>query len=265
MLSEEDVISIVALIDRAYSSGDSVMRQRRALAIGLAEMLRANHWLWVVSKGTSTGPTALWMLHSDLTDTQLANVYKGTYATDYPPPENPELMRELALGRPFTRRRQDLVESEVWRSSAHYKRYRAAHGFDEFVYAVYPLPGEIFSALGFHREPGREPFSTRERRIAHIVMTGVRSLHENGVPGERGEEVPALTPRLRTVLGLMLTGWRRKRIAEHLDLSGNTVAEYQKKIYRHFNVTSQAELQARFTLGDGGDVPPDQANDSTAG
>jgi DNA-binding NarL/FixJ family response regulator len=50
-------------------------------------------------------------------------------------------------------------------------------------------------------------------------------------------------------------GWPRKKIADHLGLSENTVHGYTKKIYQHLGQHSQAELIARFTLGRGRDQP----------
>ena len=38
-----------------------------------------------------------------------------------------------------------------------------------------------------------------------------------------------------------------------LEITENTVAGYQKGIYRHFQVNSHAMLMRRFQLGDGGD------------
>ena len=62
-----------------------------------------------------------------------------------------------------------------------------------------------------------------------------------------------LSPRLRTVLGLMMDGQTAKRIAFHLELSEHTVRGYVQDIYRHFGVNGRAELMRRFMVGDGRD------------
>lgn len=76
-----------------------------------------------------------------------------------------------------------------------------------------------------------------------------------GVPEDSGEAVPELSPRLRTVFGLLLEGWTRKQMAEHLGLSVNTIAEYTKAVYRHFDVNGQKPLIRRFRVGNGYDTP----------
>ena len=65
--------------------------------------------------------------------------------------------------------------------------------------------------------------------------------------------MPRLTPRARVVLNMLLDGRSRKGIAGHLGIRENTVAGYQKDIYRHFQVNSHAALMRRFQTGDGGD------------
>ena len=47
----------------------------------------------------------------------------------------------------------------------------------------------------------------------------------------------------------MLNGQGRKAIAADLGISEHTVGDYQKKLHKHFNVSSRAELQAYFFLG----------------
>ncbi len=53
---------------------------------------------------------------------------------------------------------------------------------------------------------------------------------------------------------LLLQGYTRARIAEHLGLSPATVNGYVKEVFRHLGVHSQPELIARFRSGDGGDI-----------
>ena len=48
------------------------------------------------------------------------------------------------------------------------------------------------------------------------------------------------------VLNLLLDGLGRKKIAQHLEITENTVAGYVKDIYNHFGVRSQPELMQKF-------------------
>ena len=90
-------------------------------------------------------------------------------------------------------------------------------------------------------------------KIVHIVLSEVPWLHYHAYPDKPSQQLTGLYPRHRTVLNCMCEGWSRKKIAEHLGLTTNTIHGYSKVIFKHFGVHSQAELLARFTLGDGGD------------
>jgi DNA-binding NarL/FixJ family response regulator len=54
--------------------------------------------------------------------------------------------------------------------------------------------------------------------------------------------MPALGPRLRQTLELLLAGDGEKQIAGKLSLSRHTVHDYVKVVYRRFGVSSRAEL-----------------------
>ena len=55
-----------------------------------------------------------------------------------------------------------------------------------------------------------------------------------------------LSPRLQETLHFLLTGKSEKQIATELGLSKHTVHSYVKALYKHFGVTSRAELLARW-------------------
>jgi DNA-binding NarL/FixJ family response regulator len=56
----------------------------------------------------------------------------------------------------------------------------------------------------------------------------------------------ALPPRLRQTLDLLLAGDAEKRIALKLGLKQSSVHSYVKVLYKRFNVSSRAELLAKF-------------------
>lgn len=88
--------------------------------------------------------------------------------------------------------------------------------------------------------------------MAHILLSELPWLHDEGWPQDRGASIPRLSPRLRIVLNLLLDGRTRKEMASSLSLSEHTIAQYQKAIYSHFGVNSQTTLLRRFQMGDGG-------------
>jgi DNA-binding CsgD family transcriptional regulator len=57
-------------------------------------------------------------------------------------------------------------------------------------------------------------------------------------------EALPLSPRERQTLWKLLAGRGEKQIAAEMKLSINTVHHYAKRIYKHFGVSSRAELLA---------------------
>ena len=259
MISEEDVRAIVRLLgDVAVMSDDVAVRKRR-LMMGLSELVDADAWIWVVSRYSSPQdpPVCVSFMQEGFDEQGIGMIMESSQDMDNLPPDNEPLMREImaAGGQHITRTRRDMVSDDGWYDSNHFKLYRAPLGVDEYVYSIFPLRDGLFSAVGLHRKLGREAFDARQRRLAHILISEVRWLHLAGVPDDTGETVPELSPRLRTVFGLLLEGWTRKQMAEHLGLSVNTIAEYTKAVYRHFDVKGQKPLIRRFRVGNGFDSP----------
>ncbi len=60
------------------------------------------------------------------------------------------------------------------------------------------------------------------------------------------QAVRKLTPRLRQVLRLYLTGIGEDEVARKLDLAQSTVHEYVGKLFEHYQVCSGRELMALF-------------------
>lgn len=56
--------------------------------------------------------------------------------------------------------------------------------------------------------------------------------------------VEGLSPRMQQTLECLLAGASEKEVAAQLNLSSHTVHDYVKKLYRHFHVSSRAELLA---------------------
>eukprot|EP00913_Durusdinium_trenchii_P005974 g5586.t1 len=259
MISEEDVRAIVRLLGEAAAMGSDVHAKKRRIMSGLAELVDADAWIWVVSRyaGPKDPPMCVSFAQDGFDDRGVGLIMEASQDTNNLPPDSEPLIREIieSDGNHITRTRRDMVSDDGWYHSSHFKQYRKPLGVDEYVYSIFPLREGMFSAVGLHRKLGREPFDARQRRLAHIVVSEVKWLHHAGVPEDAGDSVPELSPRLRTVFGLLLEGWTRKQMAAHLGLSVNTIAEYTKAVYRHFEVNGQKPLIQRFRVGNGYDLP----------
>jgi DNA-binding CsgD family transcriptional regulator len=254
-LDETDVRAVVRLLGEVAILEGGMTAKRQRLMNGLAELVGADGWLWTMSRVDveQETPMSVGLIHGGLNDRQIAAWAESSQEQIVPLPEHRPLTELVVRGEHFTRTRRQLVTDSEWYAHPTVRAYRFDVGLDDFLYSIYPLEPGVISAIGLYRERGREAFSARQRRLVHIVTSEVKWLHWGGLPEDRGRSVPALSPRLRAVLVLMLEGHARKRVASLLGISVHTVGGHVKALYKHFGVSSQAELMRRFRVGDGGD------------
>lgn len=258
MISERDVRTIVRLLGEVSGQTTDIPSRKRLLMSRLSEMVGADRWIWAVSRYDPDGgqPMCISFLQSGFSERDVGLIMEATQDPDCPAPDTAAWVREISRGDHITRVRRDMIDDQSWYGSSNYMLYQKTVGIDDYLCSVYPMGEGMYSTVGFHRMAGRSGFTPVQRRLTHIVVSEVPWLHWAGVPEDPGESVPGLTPRLRTVFGLLLEGWSRKQIADHLGLSIHTVAEYTKSVYRHFGVNGQVALISRFRVGNGGDAPP---------
>ncbi|HRQ90189.1 MAG TPA: helix-turn-helix transcriptional regulator, partial [Bacteroidia bacterium] len=120
----------------------------------------------------------------------------------------------------------------------------------DFV-SLHPLPesgaGRAASSVCLrvilHRRRGRPPFTAGEIGPVHGLLSVLDRLY---VADRMAPPGYGLAPRPREVFLMLLRGHARKEIADALGISLNTVHGYVRDIFRHFGVSSHAELVARF-------------------
>jgi DNA-binding CsgD family transcriptional regulator len=254
-LQETDVRAIIRLIaDVHLISGDHVAR-KRVLMSGLARLVGADSWAWGMAFQMAPDKPSvhLSMVHGGFGD----DTYAG-FTQAYNHPEMSKIhapfARELIENRcHLTRLRVQIVADKEYVGSDCCQAWRHAE-IDDVIMSMRPVDEGLFSIIGLYRKPSRPRYTRRENRIAHIVLSGIPSLHAEGWPDQQQRVVRKLTPRQRMTMDLLIQGYRRDEIAAHLEISAHTVNEYAKAVFRHFGVHSQAELSARFRTGDGGDA-----------
>lgn len=255
VLPEQDVRALVRLLGDVAAMQSGIAERKTRLMDGLAELVEADVWMWNVTSMSGGDYGGIRVVQRGLSDRQMARYFEASYQTDALP-EMVAVAELMTMGEPFTRRRQELVADDVWQARARQDSAYFDLNIDQSIYTLVPVAGGVWSCAGLHRHWGRPPFTEREARLVHIVFSEVGWLHRAELPGEEDADlVPRLTPRLRTVFGLMMDGFSRSQIAEHLSLSSYTVRDYMSEIYRHFGVGSQVELMRRLTVGDGRDRP----------
>jgi len=233
-----------------------VAEKKRFLMKGLCRLIDADAWVWALSCQREPHKPQVYvsMFKGGLTEEKFAHVLE---AIDHPemPAAAGNFFREVGeQGRHLTRARTQILPDlpRFLRSGAGAAWERA--GIGPTMMSLRPLDAKSGSLVAIYRRFGREEFSPRESRIAHIVLTELPWLHELGWPEDRGRTVPSLARRQRLALNLLTTGQSCKQIAARMSVSTHTAQGYIKEIYRHFNVHSQAELMNRFYQGNGFDV-----------
>lgn len=260
-LTPAEVKDIVRILSEVSASrGDG--RERKALLMRrVADLIGADRWVWVISRYQDESDImSLSFLQDGFSEREVALFMESATDKEVPVVDHAPVLRLCAMGEHFTRRRHELVADEEWYGTEYYRRYRAPMGVDHHVYSVRPLENGLLSGVGFYRDEGRPAFDERDSLIAHIIFTSADALHTMDLPDAQGSDVFELPPRVRTTFGLLIEGMSRKKIAAHLGVSPNTVAEYSSRVYKHFRVSGQRELMLRFRSGDGRHRPDARAD-----
>ncbi|MFA9476875.1 LuxR C-terminal-related transcriptional regulator [Phycisphaerales bacterium AB-hyl4] len=249
---------MVRLLGKVAGMTGPLPERRTALAEEMCDLVDADFWMWVhthLPQG-SQRPTAFNVLHGRMSERQLVVFYENSYEPELQTPEMAPLLKLMRRGKPFTRRRSQMIDDRAWYDSPHVRLVRKPAGIDDFIFSLYPLGDDCWSAFGFHRTYGRPVFTPEQARMIHIIASEIPWLHHHQPPENANTLLPALTPRLCTVMGLLIEGYNRKQIANQLSLSEHTVRGYISDVYRHFKVRSHVELIQRFAQGNGQDITP---------
>lgn len=257
LLNENDVRAVVRLVAEALAPDDGRGPKCRRIGDGLARLIDADGWIWIRTRiAPGKAPANIDFIAGGAFDTAaLAEYADWSLEVHGEPPEHPPVKALLTQGNHFTCTRPDVVPDAIWQSGrcrAHVQRFN----FDAWMYSMVPLAemgGDvIFSGILMLRHPDRPDFDRRQSRIVHLVFRECEVLHRDGLAVQQSTAIAALTPRLHSVLTLLIDGQSIKQIAYHLQLSPHTVNGYVKQIYRHFDVQSRAELLRRFMTGKSG-------------
>lgn len=225
--------------------------RKRLLLEGVAELVGADVWIW------STAAVDL-NVRGNIMTTCLID---GGWRNDQERAAFYEALTDPAVGNVMQRGMSDYAIKEqyitgprsTYVSEADWEVVRSTWigktGFCHYLISLYPISREITSGIGLHRRAQKPPFTDRERGIVHAIFQQVDWLHRHGTNVPAGRKVLRLSPREKQVLIMLMGGDSRDTIASKLDLSPYTVGDYLKAIYKHFQVTTRAELLAFFLSG----------------
>lgn len=260
-LPEADVRAIVRLLSEVAAQagkGADFKTTRAFLMDGLCEIVGADRWAsCVVQFDKDKIPHPIFTDHGGFDEESYGYFVRACEADGVDEAQVPVSRRAFTTQRRCTLYEAQVAGPQFYTSECIAFWWQA--GMGSFILSAQPAADGGLHGIGIYRPKERPPFTGRESRIAHIILSEVPWLHDQDWPSGLGCSKGFLTPRQYVVLNLLIRGWARKRIADHLELSAHTVHGYIKTIYRHFGVNSQPALIARFTRGDGGDAPTSTA------
>lgn len=253
-LDEQDVRDLIRLLGKVIAAKGDQTGKRRLVMDGLCRLIGADAWAWsLVHMEIGSAPRQVVFLHEGIPDDRIAPFLHSLEHEDLQRDLNQFVHEAVILRKPLTRRDGQLFP--VWPENSEALRIWVEEArFRSFILMAWPLGTGGFSGIGIYRDADRPHFGPREARLAHIVLTEIPWLHEDGWGVDRGVSLGELPPRPREILSLLVQGRARKQIANDLGLSIHTVHGYVRDLYRHFGVNSHLELINRFTRGDGGDL-----------
>jgi DNA-binding CsgD family transcriptional regulator len=250
MISDLDARAIVRLLGNTAAVEGGHTEKKRFLMAGLCELIGADAWIWSLGTWSKTGdpPVYVGIMHGGFDVGRFAKMLKV-----FEHPHNEEIVAPWLHEVTHQRRHStyslaDLDVDGIF-SDSEVAELMANANIGELFVSGYPVDDSSMSAIAAYRSNGAEPFSAREIKIAHLLFREIPWLHMTGWSHEITSKAPQLYPRQRVVLNLMLDGLGRKQIGHQMELTENTVAGYIKDIYRHFGVSSQAQLMSKFIVG----------------
>ncbi len=250
-ISADDAMALVQLVGVACDPQQPLplLERRRQLVSGLAKLVEADVWIsdagYVHPRDPGdSSPVALcddgWR-----SEAERMEVLGICMHSDLAEPVQAHVSPARERGEPVTIHRSCAFPDADFYASPVGQAWNAL-GFDHFLFALFPLDRWGHGAVGLHRRMGRPPFSERDRLLVHVAWTQVEWLHRESLKLPIRGEVVTLSLRERQVLILLLGEKTREEAAAALHLSPHTIGDFIKGIYRKLEVSSRAQLFAKF-------------------
>ena len=247
LLRVEDVRGAYRLIGECRDLGSDPTLWQRRMVDGLRRLVGApaaagGEGRWTRPRG---GAAAVSAFDAGF-DSRGRELYRA-YLRELPPRDKPifEALRHVP-GRLVTRARRDVISYAAWYRSVAWNEYRRPMTLDDQLTSVYRIPGAGISVIALHRGRGEREFSPRERRVLSFFHGELGLLIGRSLVSALEPSPDKLSPRLRQTLACLVEGDTEKQVAARLGLSPTTTHQYVTALYRHFGVTSRAQLLAHI-------------------
>jgi DNA-binding CsgD family transcriptional regulator len=245
-----EIRQVHELIDHITEFGDRPDIWRQIALEGLTRLVGGNMALTVDFRMTPEGiPLNVDPLDSGWQTESVRHRYYE-YVTSGEMAEDPGvigLLEQQKLHRFLTATRRQLVDDGPWYDSPTVSEARRMGDVDDLIVTSIELKPGITQGFVVYRPWGAKPFEPRQRRIVRLFHIGLaRAIQRSDEPKPIFGPMPHLSPRLKQTLELMLTPMSAKEIAAELRLSRFTINDYQKALYRIFDVTNRMALVCKF-------------------
>lgn len=252
-LSLYDMRELIRLLGEVANSHFTLNQKRVNLLQGISKLTDTDAWVCGISGKFKAGEHSTFSLshHEGFSDSQFAAYLEVLEKPKMSKMFNPVLSEFAGMSSTLTRRR-DQFDPDKLIYTEEYSEWKSI-GLAPLIVSLTPVPGGGTSCVAIYRKYNRAPYTARESKIMHLILSELKWLHTEASGKSPSDKVYTLAPRLNTVLNLLLQGAGRKEISASLDISPNTLSGYSKEIYKRFGVHSQVELIRRFSIGDGGD------------
>lgn len=140
-----------------------------------------------------------------------------------------------------------IADREAYHASPFYLNFRKKIDVDDSVVSVRMVDEPRRpEAISIDRPMGSEAFGAREVALLKLLHDEIAPLVGVRLATEEHISRDGLSKRLRETLSLLLEGYSEKQVANELKLGTRTVHDYVTMLYKHFRVSSRAELLAYF-------------------
>lgn len=154
-------------------------------------------------------------------------------------------IRNAALAGTFRANRLIDLVPESWFDSEYYQLCYRDVGYEDAIWAGFPINEDVEVYFGILRDIGHPRFSAAERDTVAYALRGLKWFHRRQVLGHGLLAASSpLTPTERSVLQSLLTGQSEKQIAAAMGKSYHTTHEHVSSLFRKFDVKNRAGLMA---------------------
>jgi DNA-binding CsgD family transcriptional regulator len=245
-----EIRQVHELIDHITEFGDRPEIWRRIALEGLTRLVGGNMALTVDLRLTPEGiPQSVDALDAGWQTESIRRRYYE-YVVSGEMAEDPGVISLLEATKKnafVTATRRQLVDDVPWYASPTVSEARRMGDVDDLIVTSINLKPGVSQGFVVYRPWGGKPFESRQRRLVRLFHVELaRAIQRSDGPRPVLGHMPHLAPRLKQTLELMLTPMSVKEIAAELRLSRFTINDYQKALYRIFDVTNRMSLVCKF-------------------